>query len=393
MKELLISVVVPVYQVKDYLEKCIDSIVNQSYTNLEIILVDDGSTDGSGEICDRYKSKDSRILVIHKENEGLVSARKSGVNIATGDYLCYVDGDDWIETDYIEKYVKCIEDKEIDMVWGLTYYKEYADCVQLCGKYTVSSEQLTDENIQKELYAYASGEGVYPSDLAYSLCTMCFRKEFIRKVQNYVSNKVIYNEDFFCMMRCLLMTDKVKFMRNDGYHYVQRENSMVRKKSKKNANIGEKNKLIKEINDNYPEKSSLKKLIYQQCCIAEILHGNIEYLQNEKNDEVIPYRNAKKNRDILLYGVGNAGLHILEYFQTSKICKVVGCMDERAQKIENVPVPLYDLRKINNLEYDYILITSVKGSFIEEMRQNLKNNGVEDEKIAYFDATMLESYG
>ena len=392
MKDLLISVVVPIYQVKDYLEKCIDSIINQSYTKLEIVLVDDGSTDGSSEICEQYKKKDSRIRVIHKENGGQVSARKSGVNIATGDYLCYVDGDDWIEADYIENYVNFITNNEIDMVWGLAYYKEYGDHLQLCGKYAISNEQLADENIQKELYAYVSGEDVYPSDVPYSLCTMCFRKNFIREIQNMVSDKVRYNEDFFCMIRCLLMTDKVRFVRNDGYHYFQRANSTVRKIFKKDVNIDEKNRLMKEIDKKDSNRAALKKLVCQQCCAVELLHGNIESLQNKKCKYVIPYRNAQKGKDVLLYGMGNAGLKILEYFETSKICNVIACIDKRVQKIEGISVPVCFPDEIKKWKFDYILITSVNGSFIDEMRQNLRNRGIPEGKIAYFDAGMLESY-
>ena len=95
----LISIIVPVYNVKDYVEKCLDSICGQSYTNLEIIVVDDGSTDGSGKICDAYASKDRRIKVIHRKNGGLSAARNEGLDAATGEFLGFVDSDDWIDLD------------------------------------------------------------------------------------------------------------------------------------------------------------------------------------------------------------------------------------------------------------------------------------------------------
>jgi glycosyltransferase involved in cell wall biosynthesis len=93
----LISVIIPIYNIKEYLSKSIDSIINQTYKNIEIILVDDGSTDGSSKICDEYAEMDSRIRVIHKENGGVTSARKAGLLKATGTYVTYVDGDDWME--------------------------------------------------------------------------------------------------------------------------------------------------------------------------------------------------------------------------------------------------------------------------------------------------------
>ena len=101
----LISVIVPVYNVEKYLRQCLDSIINQTYRNLEIILVDDGSTDSSGIICDEYAQIDARIKVIHKENGGLSSARNAGLDVCTsgGDFIAFVDSDDWLEPDMYER--------------------------------------------------------------------------------------------------------------------------------------------------------------------------------------------------------------------------------------------------------------------------------------------------
>lgn len=99
---MLISVVVPVYNVENYLAKCINSILNQTYSNIEVILVDDGSTDSSSQICNNFAENDSRINVIHKPNGGVSSARNIGIEVATGDYICFVDSDDWLELDYFE---------------------------------------------------------------------------------------------------------------------------------------------------------------------------------------------------------------------------------------------------------------------------------------------------
>jgi glycosyltransferase involved in cell wall biosynthesis len=111
------SIIVPIYKVEPYLSDCINSLINQTYHNLEIILVDDGSPDNCGKICDEYAQKDSRIKVIHKENGGLVSARNAGYEAATGDWIMYLDGDDWIELNTCEIIIKHIQDFEIDVVF------------------------------------------------------------------------------------------------------------------------------------------------------------------------------------------------------------------------------------------------------------------------------------
>ena len=102
MQNPLVSIIVPIYKVEPYLRRCLDSIVNQTYTNLEIILVDDGSPDGCPQICDEYAAKDKRIIVIHKENGGLSSARNAGLKIASGAFISFVDSDDWVNDHYIE---------------------------------------------------------------------------------------------------------------------------------------------------------------------------------------------------------------------------------------------------------------------------------------------------
>lgn len=117
MSDPLISIIVPVYRVEPYLRRCLDSIVNQTYTNLEIILVDDGSPDNCPQICDEYALKDRRIVVVHKENGGLSDARNAGLDICKGEYISFVDSDDWVVNNYIEAFVEIIRNEgEYDFI-------------------------------------------------------------------------------------------------------------------------------------------------------------------------------------------------------------------------------------------------------------------------------------
>ena len=118
----LISVIIPVYDVEDYLARCLDSVIEQSYEHLEIIVVDDGSTDQSGIICDRYAEKDSRIKVIHQINVGLSGARNTGLDAASGEYTCFIDSDDYVDHDYVGHLYKVLTETESDMsVCGFSY--------------------------------------------------------------------------------------------------------------------------------------------------------------------------------------------------------------------------------------------------------------------------------
>ena len=125
MQELL-TVIVPVYNVERYLVQCVDSIINQTYKELEIILVDDGSTDASGRICDEYATKDQRIKVIHKVNGGLVSARKAGLTVANGNFIAFVDSDDWIDADMYEQLLGEMIQSDSDIL-ASGFYKEYGE--------------------------------------------------------------------------------------------------------------------------------------------------------------------------------------------------------------------------------------------------------------------------
>lgn len=121
----LISVIVPIYQVEAYLEECLDSILNQTYRQLEIILIDDGSTDRCGDICDRYASQDSRIKVIHQTNQGLSAARNAGMDMATGEFISFIDSDDYIDPHFYEKMVQgFLNYPEAPIIVCLTYKDE-----------------------------------------------------------------------------------------------------------------------------------------------------------------------------------------------------------------------------------------------------------------------------
>lgn len=113
----LISVIIPIFNAEKYLNRCIDSIISQTYHNLEVILLDDGSTDNSGNICDEYALKDSRIRVIHQSNKGLVATRQVGISIAKGEYIAWVDSDDWIALDTYEQMCKLAVNGDLDIVW------------------------------------------------------------------------------------------------------------------------------------------------------------------------------------------------------------------------------------------------------------------------------------
>ena len=147
------SVVVPIYNVEKYLNKCVDSILNQTYKDFELILVDDGSPDNCPKICDEYAERDARVRVIHKENEGLVAARNTGIKEAEGEYICYVDGDDWIASNLLETvWEKALKNYDVEIIVysAIKQFEKYQEEIP-----KAVSEGLYDkEKLKKEIYPY-----------------------------------------------------------------------------------------------------------------------------------------------------------------------------------------------------------------------------------------------
>lgn len=211
----LISVIVPIYKVEKYLEFCIDSILKQTYKNLEIILVDDGSPDNCPEICDLYAKKDSRIKVIHRKNGGLSAARNSGIDIATGQYIGFVDSDDYIHPQMYEILMKHIKEKSAKLaVCGVL---DVFDMKQ--KSIEVASEQLRELNsieAMKEIYRGYSTDMVVAWNKLY-------KKEIFDKIR-YQEGKV--HEDEFMIHKVLNRVDKIVCTDRKLYYY-QRGNASI----------------------------------------------------------------------------------------------------------------------------------------------------------------------
>lgn len=150
MKHPLISVIIPVYKVEAYLRDCLDSVINQTYRNLEIILVDDGSPDNCGCICDEYAAKDDRVIAIHKKNAGVGAARNIGIQIARGEWISFVDSDDWLELRMYQVLAKYIEESNVDaLCFGYdSVYKDYRIEKSCCKKYTFLGDMKEDNVFQ-----------------------------------------------------------------------------------------------------------------------------------------------------------------------------------------------------------------------------------------------------
>lgn len=212
-----ISIIVPVYNVAQYLQRCIDSLIEQTYRNIEIILVNDGSTDSSLEICERNARIDSRIRIINKINGGLSDARNCGLKVATGDYVLFVDSDDYIEVDACEKLLSGMYDN-VDFVVGA--YTEISDNCEICKRHTNIQENIIYSAKDFVIHSIETNEWYAPAWLN------LYRKDFL--IDNQLYYKVGYLfEDHEMLPRLYLAANSVVYVDYPFYNYVIRPASIM----------------------------------------------------------------------------------------------------------------------------------------------------------------------
>lgn len=245
-----VSVIIPVYNVEKYLRKCLDSVINQTYTNLEIICVDDGSPDNSGAILDEYSHKDSRIIVIHQENAGVSAARNRGLDIATGEYITFVDSDDWLEPECYELAVaEFLKDPEIDLVnYGCNIINE-RNC---------SEDEY--KNMDNWLNYPFSGKRVLTAQLSQRLTSNLWGWFFKSKAITSRFKDYKYAEDMLFFFETLINIQYFYFIKAKLYNYVLNPNSALAKFSEFNNSVYAYETRINQFKDIYQHYKSQKKL-------------------------------------------------------------------------------------------------------------------------------------
>lgn len=309
----LISVIIPIYKVEKYLKQCIDSILNQTYKHIEIILVDDGSPDKCGKICDEYANKDNRIRVIHKSNGGLSDARNCGIKIARGDYIIFVDSDDYINEEMCEKL----------LFYAITYKVDIVSC----NFSYVYNNQLKENNMSiNEKIFFDSGRNILKKYFFdYSVDLNVVWNKIYKKELFFISEKIFfpkgkYYEDNFTVYKLYNKAKKVILLNEVLYYYVKREDAITSKFTLKHLNDS-----LEYIKDYYiysNNKDNDIKNIMQIAALKQYLNlYKIRNLNNkmfnllklertfilEKSKGLIenPYRNFKiiKNYILLKYNI------------------------------------------------------------------------------------------
>ena len=388
----MISVIVPIYNIEKYLEECLCSLLHQSFKDIEIILVDDGSTDFSGIICENYSRIYENITVIHKKNEGLVSARKTGLQAAVGNIIAYVDGDDWIEPNMIERLYKTLVENDVDIV--------------MCGRFedTGDTRKSVYQGISEGRYdklelidrvypnMIVNGEffewGMFPG-----VWDKLWKREALYEYQMAVDERLAMGEDAACTYPALLNANSIYVLHECLYHYRQTANSMVKQNLDVELQRKRFNVLYKSVYDSFDKYKDiydlrdqwLEYVLFLMVPRADILYQGIEEL-----DYLFPFSKVKKGSNIILYGMGTYGQLLYKYIKRTGFCNVLACVDRNYMELSKQGIPVISPDKICDFDYDAIVVANSFAKVRDAIYRDLCTR-YPKEKVHVMDEKMIKS--
>ena len=379
-REPLVSIIVPIYQIDRYIGNCIESLTTQIYRNLEIILVDDGSPDRSPEICDLYARKDTRIRVLHKPNGGLVSARKAGLQMATGEYVGYVDGDDWVGPNFYADLVKTILEYDSDIVVAGMSRDLFSTCSRITSK-------IPDGNYEGDrLKRLKQNMLIFGDFCRIGITTYVWNKLFKREklipYQMGVDNGISIGEDAAVTYPYLMASEKVSIIDNCDYHYRQREDSMLKQTTAYSREVVGLRKLYSHLmaaasdySADFEYQRQINDFVLGICIMRS---GGV---LKEIRSEFTPYNREFYNSDIVVYSAGTFGQQLVRRIQENQYCRVVGWIDVDYKEYRRCCLDVDPVERIDFMDFDYVLVATVDGVMAENIRTKLIWRGIPDGKI------------
>lgn len=387
--EQTISVVITIYNVEKYMDACIESVVNQTYKNLEIILVDDGSTDESATKCEEWQAKDSRIRVIHKSNGGTVSARKIGVQSAHGDYIGYVDGDDWIDLDMFERMADFGLHENVDIV-SVENIREYSD-----GRKQIEHIRLEEgiyrnqEFDSKILNNILDLEHFFQWNIPMHGWQHLYRRGLLIKNQMLIDDGIRRGEDMLAAVSCYIEAESVALLKRPLYHYRQ----LIRSARGTAASDNIKglvllNARLKKISANNKYRCTLVSQITQQAMFYTLLWSAYEFCLSDDDSILFPFKVQRYAR-IALIGAGALGVRMYNRIRELAFCDIVVWVDNAWAGHREKGMPVQSLDKLCEYEFDYAVVGTLNAQTQQQLVNEAKSRGIETDRIMTVEKELL----
>lgn len=386
----LVSIIVPVYNIQGYVRKCIESILTQSYRRLQIVLVDDGSTDGSGEICDEYAAHDQRVLVLHSENRGQVHARKTGMNLSTGDYILNVDGDDWIEQDRVIQLVRRLQDEQPDMLYMGGYVQDFL------GRNATISDDFIEQDFCGEKVAdvfplLQSPDCAFKRTFRGLLWQWCMRRELCLTALN-VDETISMGEDLLGVWLCILKARSVRVFQSPTYHYVQRPKSLTwvyDPREKERMRLLEAT-LLGAVEASPYGKSAVVKAAAVKACFMALALSDFTMMMRGSSDYLFPFPQVGRGSRVIVYGAGKVGFHICNAITLCGGYDIVMLCDRDTRKPAVCGYMVMPPSELRAADYDFIVIAVAYEKMAREIKRSLVAEGLPEGKIALMDGSVMD---
>jgi len=377
-RDTKISVIVPIYKVASFLSKCIESILNQSFKDFEVILVNDGSPDESYKICQDYQKKDSRVKIINKVNGGLLSARKAGLENTDSDFIAFVDGDDWVDIDFLASMYRIIELHNVDLVisgFVRAFEGKNEKITPLYKQGIYTGNRLTEllKNMLNTSTFFQHGVSTY-------VWNKLFKREILEKILFQVPNDITMGEDAAITYSYIPFCSSIGITQSCNYFYRQRVNSMVKSIQSVELERNHLTNLIFFLNNalsNWLNKISLRTdLLYYLYSQALVRFGGLI----SDSPEYIPFEGLKKGDKVLLYSSGTFGQRLVAFNKIHKVFHLTAWVDldhfESNELGLDVDSPFSAVKN----EYDSLIVASIDGAQITQILDNLSLYGFECSK-------------
>ena len=376
MERPLVSVIVPVYGIERYVGACIESILAQTYENLEVILVDDGGTDRCPALCDLYAKKDARIRVIHKPNGGLVSARKAGLRAGTGAYVSYVDGDDRIGPGFIEALYRAADGADA-VCAGFT--RELFD-VSAAFRNALPTGLYEGERLAELRRSMISCGPFYRPGIATYLWNKLFRREVLWEPQLAVDDRISIGEDGAAVYPALLRCRRVAVTDDASYRYRQREDSML-KQTARYAEDARKLRYLYRYLTRWAEASGRGAELLGQVRDYVLSIALIRSGGRTPQGDFSAFGTAYYGKRAAVFSAGTFGQQLVNRIRENGLCRLAAWVDDDYREYRRCCLDVDPVESVTQTPFDYILLATADPAATAAMRARLTGLGVGERKI------------
>lgn len=379
---MLLSVIVPVYNTEQYVSFCLKSITNQTYKNIEIIIVDDGSTDRSLQICNNFAKRDSRISVIHLNHQGLVSARKAGVKTAKGDYCIFVDSDDWISKNLLESILSLSQNGVIDIVNYAVTCVDGTDSIK--WHYTIPNGTYKNQQLENIYKKMMFDFGNNCPGVIQSLCTKLIKRKLLWESIREMDDRITMGEDAAVVYNAMLNAEKIAVTNECYYFYRTHQASMCRSKD---LDIFSRIYYFYQYMGNIFSKYSTEYCLNRQLqayIMPFIEKGLVDIFSIKLRVSYIFPINLFHNCDkkIVLYGAGNVGKSYYKQLIHENMFELVAWADKGQAGQYIFDQRIISPESLKDFEFDKILIAVKNLDIVEKIKSELCKY-IQKEKILW----------